>query len=319
MSEMSEWKPGASREVIRERAEVLRRIRRFFERREVLEVDVPLLSGATGTDLNIECVESTVCGQRAWLQSSPEFFLKRLLAAGCGDVYCLGKAFRDAEVGRHHNPEFTMLEWYRLGWDEYRLMDEVVELVIAVVGQLNVQKASYQHVFFQAVGVDPHTAPLDTLRDMAVDCGSAAWRNESRENCLDLLFSTVVEPRLPQGLALIYDYPECQAALAQRGYSAEGVAIARRFEVFYSGLELANGYLELRDSEEQQRRFKRDLQQRQLVDKPLPNSDQRYLAALQNSLPACAGVALGVDRLIMQMLGCNSLDQVLPFSWPRCK
>jgi lysyl-tRNA synthetase class 2 len=317
------WQPGIDPSSLRYRSELLQSLRSFFQQRQVIEVDVPVLARSTVTDINIESIISKVSGDSGCLQTSPEYFMKRLLAAGSGDIFCLGKAFRDAESGRRHNPEFTLLEWYRCGWDEHQLMAEVAELIsqLANVGadsQLAVTKLSYGECFKSVFGVDPHSVELAVLQKMAVDVSSESWAQESRANCLDLLFSLSVEPQLPNGLVFIYDYPACQAALAQLHLNVQGQSVSRRFEAFFNSMELANGYMELTDAAQQRQRFEKEVEQRSAQNKPAVVIDEKLMAALDSGLPPCAGVALGVDRLLMQLLGTDSIDQVMAFSWQRC-
>ncbi|MGB0669140.1 MAG: EF-P lysine aminoacylase EpmA [Porticoccaceae bacterium] len=320
---MSNWQPGASLAMLRRRAELLANLRHFFFNLGVNEVDVPVLGRSTVTDSNIESITTDLYGGSGYLQTSPEYFMKRLLAAGSGDIYCLGKAFRNGEAGQRHNPEFTLLEWYRCGWDEHQLMDEVADLINQVYmasGQLPlaVHRGSYADYFAQALAVDPHTAPLEQLQQLAVTSGSESWAGESRANCLDLLFSLRVEPQLPEGLVFVYDYPICQSALAQTTTNGQGQNVSRRFEAFIDGMELANGYFELRDGAEQQQRFAQDLKARSAANKPRVAVDSHLVDALHQGLPSCAGVALGVDRLLMQLQGAGSIAEVMPFSWERC-
>lgn len=320
---MSNWQPGASLAMLRRRAELLANLRHFFFDLGVSEVDVPVLARSTVTDSNIESITTELYGDSGYLQTSPEYFMKRLLAAGSGDIYCLGKAFRNGEAGQRHNPEFTLLEWYRCGWDEHQLMEEVADLINQVYtasGQppLAVHRGSYADYFAQVLAVDPHTAPLEQLQQLAVTAGSESWAGESRANCLDLLFSLRVEPQLPGGLVFVYDYPICQSALAQTATNGHGQNVSRRFEAFIDGMELANGYFELRDGAEQQQRFAQDLKARSAANKPMVEVDSHLMDALHQGLPSCAGVALGVDRLLMQLQGAGSIAEVMPFSWERC-
>lgn len=318
MEHLNQWQPGATMATLRQRSRVLAKLRDFFQQRQVMEVDVPLLSRATVTDHNIDSIQARNADVAAYLQTSPEYFMKRLLAAGSGDIYSLGKAFRDAENGRRHNPEFTMLEWYRCGWDEHQLMDEVAELIVSLVPETGVRRYSYADVFIQHLQVDPHFADLADLQRMAVIAGSEAWADETRANCLDLLFSVLIEPQLDDGLVLVYDYPACQAALAKCAEDSQGRQISRRFEGFLNRVELANGYCELTDAAEQASRFAEDLRLRKLSGKAPVTADSQLLAAMEAGLPECAGVAMGVDRLLMQLQGADSIDQVMPFSWERC-
>jgi len=318
MEHINQWQPGTSMAILRQRSRVLSELRNFFQQRQVIEVDVPLLSRATVTDQNIDSIQAHNAETDAYLQTSPEYFMKRLLASGSGDIYSLGKAFREAESGRRHNPEFTLLEWYRCGWDEHQLMDEVAELIAVLLPGIAVRRCSYADVFIQHLQVDPHLVDLADLQSLAVAASSEAWAEETRANCLDLLFSVLIEPQLEDGLVLVYDYPACQAALAKCAEDSQGRQISRRFEGFLNRVELANGYCELTDAAEQADRFAEDQRQRSLSDKAAVTADQRLLAAMESGLPECAGVALGVDRLFMQLQGADSIDQVMPFSWDRC-
>ena len=305
------------------RAELLSTLRQFFFQRSVMEVDVPVLARSSVTDINIESIPANIYSESGYLQTSPEYFMKRLISQGAGDIFCLGKAFRNGEQGCRHNPEFSLLEWYRCGWDEHQLMDEIAELISLVFAvrssqPLAITKRTYADCFSQILGIDPHGADLVELQEKAVAASSDSWTGESRANCLDLLFSQLVEPKLPPGLVFVYDYPACQSALAQLHNDAQGRQVSRRFEVFLNGLELANGYFELTDIAEQQQRFDGDNAQRIEASKPQIPVDRHLLAALDHGMPSCAGVAMGVDRLLMQLEGADSITQVMPFSWDRC-
>ena len=305
------------------RAELLSTLRQFFFQRSVMEVDVPVLARSSVTDINIESIPANIYSESGYLQTSPEYFMKRLLSQGAGDIFCLGKAFRNGEQGCRHNPEFSLLEWYRCGWDEHQLMDEIAELISLVFAArssqpLAITKRTYGDCFSQILGIDPHGADLVELQEKAVAASSDSWTGESRANCLDLLFSQLVEPQLPSGLVFVYDYPACQSALAQLHNDTQGRQVSRRFEVFLNGLELANGYFELTDRAEQQQRFDGDNAQRIEASKPQIPVDRHLLAALDHGMPSCAGVAMGVDRLLMQLEGADSITQVMPFSWDRC-
>ena len=315
---MADWQPAAGIETLRQRAELMADIRAFFDGRDAYEVDVPVLGARGVTDLHIDCIEARCNDQPHYLQSSPEYFMKRLLAAGSGDIYYLGKAFRDGEAGSRHNPEFTMLEWYRVGWDEHQLMDEVAELIGKVMpGALSVSKLSYREAFQNCLNLDPHTAEIDVLQQLAAKTAGSDSFYEDRSTCLDLIFSLVVEPQLPAGLTLVYDYPECQAALAHIEADDSGQLVARRFEAFLNGMELANGYFELTSAEDQARRFEKDREQRREACKRDMQADEKLLAALEAGFPTCAGVALGVDRLMMKLLDADSIAAVNPFPFAR--
>lgn len=314
---MTDWRPSAQLGALRRRARLLAGIRAFFAARDVLEIEVPVLGLAGVTDVHIDNL--VVAGEPlGYLQSSPEYFLKRLLAVHPAPIYYLGKAFRAGERGRLHNPEFTLLEWYRPDWDDRTLMDEVETLLcdLGAAGAAPCPRLDYGTCFRDALGVDPHSADDIRLRRLAAEAAGQpelSWRHEPRAICLDLLFSLRVEPRLPAGVVFVTDYPVCQAALARVVDTPDGVPVARRFEVFLNGVELANGYWELTDAAEQRRRFGEDAELRRVLGKPVRPADERLLAALEAGLPACAGVALGVDRLLMQLLGARHIREVLAF------
>jgi lysyl-tRNA synthetase class 2 len=321
-----DWRPTASMENLRLRAEVLARIRAFFADRDVLEVETPLLGSAPVTDLHLAAMSAVYrgpasdAGRRLWLQTSPEFAMKRLLAADSGPIYQLCRAFRDGEAGSRHNPEFTILEWYRPGWDHLRLMDEVAELLAEVPGDANgdagrssCEKLTYAEAFQRHVGIDPHTASTAELRARAASLlDGPPDLADDRDGWLDLLLSHVIEPKLGwEGPAAIHDYPASQAALARMRPGPPPVA--ERFEVWVRGVELANGYHELADAVEQRRRFEADLAARRAHGLPEVPIDERLLAALEDGLPECAGVALGVDRLVMLAAGADRIDEVIAF------
>ena len=310
---MAHWQPTASLETLRFRAELLSGIRQFFNDRNVMEVDVPVLAETGVTDLHIDCIQAQVSGDVQYLQSSPEFFMKRLLASGIGSIYSLGKAFREGELGRRHNPEFTLLEWYRLDWDEYQLMDEVAGLIKKLGLECPHLVMTYKDIFEQVTGLNPHQTSLMNIQRLASDSAGRDFSAESRSTCLDLIFSFVVEPQLPEGLVFIHDYPACQSALARLGEDKQGNTIARRFEAYLNGMELANGYYELVDVVEQKSRFDADIALRKMAGKQVMSMDNNLLAAMETGLPVCAGVALGVDRLLMQMLGFDEISQVMSF------
>lgn len=306
---MPEWKPGASLAILQKRAELLARTRAFFAERRVLEVETPLLASSTVTDL---AIESFQVGQR-YLQTSPEYAMKRLLAAGSGPVFQICKAFRQEQAGRLHNPEFTLLEWYRPGFDWRQLMDEIAELLETLLEVSDIPRFSYASLFQQALDVDPHSLPSEELARLArmkIDLGKAHF---SDTDYLQMLMHHCIEPSLPE-FCFVYDYPAEQAALAVTEQDEEGRMVARRFELYGRGMELANAYQELTDAEEQRRRFKAENARRRqqgLVEKPL---DEKLLAALASGMQDCAGVALGFDRLLMLACDCNSLDEVISFA-----
>ena len=299
---------------------MLGRIRSFFASREILEVETPLLCKAGVTDPALEplTVEhgTSITGPR-FLQTSPEYAMKRLLASHGQPIFQLAKAFRDGEAGARHNPEFTMLEWYRPGFDHHKLMAEVAELVRYCIGRRELHTYSYRQLFRELLSVDPFTTTVAELQALArsrIDTGAITG---DKNLWLDLLMSHVVEPQLAtRGLCFVYDYPASQAALAQIS-EVDGVLVGHRFELYVDGLELANGYRELTDPVEQRLRFDRDNLQRRdrgLVQRPV---DEQLLAAMAHGLPQCSGVALGVDRLLMLATGYTDIRDVLAFDWAR--
>ncbi len=308
----SMWQPLAPKAQLERRAAILRVIREFFLTRNVLEVDVPVLAEHSVTDLHLDAFSVSIQDETHYLQTSPEFYMKRLLAAGYGDAYYLGKAFRRDEKGRYHRPEFTMLEWYRCGWDDRQLVDEVVALCEALMPSLVVTRCSYGDLFECHAGLNPHVSETERLAERARDTLGVEWQTEPRNTWLDVLFTHLVEPALPQGLVVVCDYPASQAALA-RTVEANGHSVARRFECFLNGIELANGYWELTDAAEQRRRFDEDNTLRRELKRPEREPDPYLLAALDAGLPECAGVALGVDRLVMGVLGLTHIEGQLSF------
>lgn len=329
---MSNWYPSASPDALRLRARLNAAIRAFFAERGVLEVETPALSRAGNTDPNIASFSLAFSGRTdgaprtRWLRTSPEFALKRLLAAGIGDCYELGRVFRDGEAGGRHNPEFTMLEWYRTGWDHRRLAGEAVALVqaaLALVGRGAISRiTAYRDLYRDALGVDPMTAEIAELRaalgEVVIDP-----QGLGRDDWLDLLMTHRIQPAFAaDALTVVIDYPASQCALARIREPApakvgDDPPVAERFELYLGTLELANGYHELRDGDEQRARFERDLAVRSTRGGVLPPIDERLLAALDAGLPACAGVALGVDRLLMAMLGSGAIADVLAFDFAR--
>ena len=317
---MKDWKPTANLKALRLRAELYALLRRFFAERGVLEVETPVLSSAANTDANVESFSLRFDGPGAagdaarWLRTSPEFPLKRLLAAGVGDCYELGRVFRNGEAGKRHNPEFTMLEWYRVGMNHHQLMDEVSELLKAALTlagrRATVRETSFRQLYQDKFGFDPLLAPEEELRSPLQVYGiDPAGLN--RDDWLDLLMTHLVQPTIPANrILLVYDYPASQCALAR--VRAGDPPVAERFEVFLGPLEVANGYHELNDAAEQRQRFEADLARRRARNAATPPIDERLLAGLPK-LPACAGVAMGVDRLLMAMMGSDKISDVVAF------
>lgn len=321
-----DWRPSGSLEAMRLRARLYAEIRGFFAARGVLEVETPVLSEAGNTEPNIDSFSTAFSGHRdagaprRWLRTSPEYPLKRLLAAGIGDCYELGRVFRNGEAGGRHNPEFTMLEWYRVGWDHLRLADEAVALVqqaLALVGRrAQVESTSYRDLFLRWVGVEPFLAADAQLRQPLDGIGIDA-QDLSRDDWLDLLMTHVLQPAFGRDeILVVHDYPATQSALA-RVVDRDGVPVAERFELYLGPLELANGYHELTDAVEQRARFERDVAVRQARGEGAPPIDETLLAALASGMPACSGVALGVDRLLMAMLDTSRIADVVAFDFAR--
>jgi lysyl-tRNA synthetase class 2 len=317
--------PEAPSATLRARLEVRARlyamVRAFFAERGVLEVETPVLSAAANTDPNIESFATRFSGanpgasRERWLRTSSEFAQKRLLAAGIGDCYEIGRVFRDGEAGRRHNPEFTMLEWYRLGWDHQRIAAETVELAqaaLAAAGRsTTVVTLSYRELFRDAIGVDPLTADENRVAD-ALAPHDVRAADLGRDDLLDLLLTHRIQPAFPgDRITVVYDYPASQCALAK--IRNGDPPVAERFEVYVGTHELANGYHELIDAAEQRMRFERDNERRRargLRELPI---DDNLLAALDRGLPPCAGVALGIERLLMAMAGTHDIADVLAF------
>jgi lysyl-tRNA synthetase class 2 len=308
---------------LRLRAELYAAIRAFFAARGVLEVETPMLSAAGNTDPNIESFVAEFHGhvdagsRRRWLRTSPEFPLKRLLAEGLGDCYELGRVFRNGEAGRTHNPEFTMLEWYRVGFDHRVLADEVLKLVasaMALVGRsVDRRTTTYRDWFRDQLGLDPFLASESELRgalgDVRIDGGGLG-----RDDWLDLIVTHRLQPALATNLALIvHDFPSSQCALA-RVVRRDDIDVAERFECYLGGRELANGYHELNDAEEQRRRFEADIAKRRARGQADVAIDRRLIAALPR-LPDCAGVALGIERLLQTMLDSDDLRGTLAYAF----
>jgi lysyl-tRNA synthetase class 2 len=316
----NDWRPTAPRSALAARADLNRLIRDFFQHRAVLEVETPLMSRGSGTDPHLTPIVARYGAERGsegaprYLQTSPEFAMKRLLCAGSGPIYQLCKAFRDGESGPRHNPEFTMLEWYRPGFSLEQLMEEVEGLVRAALplDAAAIPRLSYAELFQRELGIDPHAAALAELQALVHARVDAQLELTERDACLDLLYSALLEPTLIEPV-FIQDYPASQAALAKTAQDAQGRLVARRFELVIGGLELANGYDELSDATEQARRFEEDGVKRTRLGLPQLAADTRLVAALAQGLPACAGVALGVDRLLMLKLGTRNIEEVLAF------
>lgn len=317
---MTDWRPSAMPGALQQRAALLARLRAFFQARGVMEVETPLLSRAGNSDTGIE---QWPAGDSHWLRTSPEYAMKRLLAAGQGDVYELGRVFRRGEEGRWHNPEFTLLEWYRVGWTYQDLAREVVEIIHEgqPAGQTwPVQWLSYRDALLEGAGVDPFEADRAELAAAAESAGVnlAGQAELDRDGWLDLLMSHQVQPGFPERrITVVLDYPASQAALSRVRKEDGQPDVAERFEVFLGPIELANGYQELTDAAEQRARFEQEQLARRDNGQILAPLDEALLAALDHGLPECAGVALGVDRLLLAEAGLRQLSDGLAFSHRR--
>ncbi|MCM2972870.1 EF-P lysine aminoacylase EpmA [Larsenimonas suaedae] len=320
----STWRPSADIETLRARARHLASVRAFFKARGVLEVETPVLGHGGSTDPHLASLSleaTTPAGQeQLWLQTSPEGHMKRLLAAGSGPIFQLARVFRDGEVGRRHNLEFTMLEWYRPGMAFDALIGETCDLIEHVLqADLPRCRHAYRALFQRHVGLDPMTASLDALQDRVAPHLGESCPDWSRDSCLDLLMSFEVEPHLGQGVIdIVTEYPASQAALAKCHSDPDGCQVASRFEVYVRGIELANGYDELIDACEQRQRFEADQRERRALGAPSVEADHHLVAALEYGLPPACGVALGLDRLIMLAEGRACVSDVMAFDTPRC-
>ena len=319
---MSEWLPSASPQSLAARADLLQALRRFFDDRGVMEVDTPLLSQGTVPDPGIDVFRLPGEGDEPvdrYLQTSPESAMKRLLAAGSGDIFQICKAFRQGEAGRHHNPEFTLLEWYRVGWDHAVLMREVAELLGTVLNSDGWQIWPYRTLFAELLGVDPmdDQTTLTALIDLAQSRIGSVPGGLDRDAVLDLLMSHCIEPGISDwGVVFITDFPASQAAMAQC-IRVGDVDVAARFECYVHGRELANGYWEQTDVDVLAAQLQAENTRRQQCGLPQRPMDERLLAAHRHGLPECAGVALGVDRLLALRLGSETLADVVSFDWTR--
>jgi len=292
-------------------------IRRFFADRGVLEVETPLLSVATATAPHIHSLKTEchlVPERCLYLQTSPESAMKRLLAAGSGPIFQICKAFREGEQGGLHNPEFTLLEWYRPAYSARALMDEAEALLEQILRVGSVRRLTYGDAFRTYAEIDPFAASTPSLRQYAtraLGIASQTAASLERDTCLDLILSHCIQPALCQQATWLYEFPASQAQLAR--IRQGNPPVADRFELFVAGVELANGYCELTDSKEQRRRFLDDIAVRRRLGFPHVPIDRRLLAALEHGLPRCSGIALGVDRLAMLCSGETHLEAVIPF------
>lgn len=309
------WQPSASVKMLQKRAQFLAQIRTFFNERQYLEVETPVMAHYGVTDAYLSNIKATFRNNPYSLQTSPEYHMKRLLAAGSGPIFQLARVFRDDELGRWHNPEFTLLEWYQLGIDHHALMDEMDLLLNQLMGCKPMIRITYQDAFKEACDVDPFSASINELQQVLLKNNLAdvlAPNEQDKDQYLFLLMSHVVEPFFADESApvAVYGFPPTQASLAQ---IRDGVA--ERFEVYYRGVELANGFHELTDFNAQEKRFAMDLELRKKLGLPLPDPDEWLLAALNHGLPQCSGVALGVDRALALAMNKSNISEVLSFDF----
>jgi lysyl-tRNA synthetase class 2 len=323
----SDWQPSCPIESLHQRAELLKNIRDFFSRRSVLEVETPLLSQTTGTDPQLDFFKTefiyTPQRQTFYLQTSPEFAMKRLLAAGSGSIYQICKAFRNSEKGHYHNPEFSILEWYRVGFDLFDLIKETEQLIMQVGDVFNQAikfvRLAYVDVFQQQTGLDPLEFDFNKYVAYSVQQGWPELESVCGQDhaiWLDVLFSLKVQPYLATlGGVMVYHYPAVQSSLAR--LNPDNPHLAERFEVFIDGIEIGNGFHELADETEQSTRFQREQNIRQQRDLPAVQMDSRLLAALEWGLPDCSGIAIGLDRWLMVLLKKMDIQNVISFAVDR--
>ena len=322
------WQSSMNWQDAQQRAKILQQVRQFFAERNVVEVETPSLSQGTVTDVYLDALSckydflaDSPAGHSTelFLQTSPEFHMKRLLASGYGCIYQIAKAFRHEESGRYHNPEFTMLEWYRIGFDQFDLMHEVSELLKTVLGGDKAVFTSYQDIFIETVSIDPLVTTFDELVEVLNKYHqSADWLIEMNDVdlLLQFIFTEIIEPTIginaPQ---FIFDFPIAQASLAK--VSVDDPRVAQRFECYFKGIELVNGFNELTDADEQLTRFEQDNAKRKVQELPVKPIDRNFIDALKQGLPQCSGVALGIDRLVMLALDIKKISEVLSFSIER--
>lgn len=310
------WRPSASIDSLRERARLMRVIRQFFDNRNYLEVETPYMAHHGVTDVHLQNISAKFRAQTYFLQTSPEYHMKRLIAAGSGPIYQIARVFRDDELGRWHNPEFSLLEWYQLGVDHWYLIDEIETLLHQLTKVPAFKRLSYQQAFLQACDFDPFNANNTDARERCRAYGleQVLHPDESLDQYLHLLMAMVVEPFLAKEFSepvVVFDFPASQASLAQVHGS-----VAARFEIYWQGLELANGFHELTDAKLQRQRFAKDLEVRQEMGLPMMGYDEALLSALEFGLPACAGVALGLDRLFALLGKHRNIQATMSFSFP---
>lgn len=322
------WQPTLTWKNAQKRAKILQLIRKFFAERNVIEVETPALSLGTVTDVYLDALSCRYDflntstkneSETLYLQTSPEFHMKRLLASGYGCIFQIAKAFRHEEAGRYHNPEFTMLEWYRLGFDHFDLMTEVAELLQTVLGCSQPSLVTYQQLFLEQLGLDPLAANREQLLALITAHNKLSdWliTEQSIDILLQFIFSEIVEPNIGKDApCFVYNFPKSQAALAK--VCSGDSRVAQRFECYYQGIELVNGFNELTNADDQLQRFQKDNVQRRDLGLKEAKIDENFIAALAHGLPQCAGVALGVDRLIMLAIQADHIEHVISFQIER--
>lgn len=323
------WKPSCSLDSLKARAELYSQLRAFFLERDVLEVETPILGRSTATDPHLDSLflnlvsEPGAGGETLYLHTSPEFPMKRLLASGSGAIFQITKTFRNAESGSRHNPEFSMLEWYRPGFSLTDLMQETSDLLRVLIGECQFKSTSYRNLFKAYLNIDPMAASLDTLQQIAIEKAGYMGSELTKDEYLDLLISICIEPHLGQAAEgtssplFVYDYPASQASLAAVKQDEDGYLVAERFELYINGLEIANAYHELTDAAEQRKRFEADNKERQNMGCEQIPLDESLLSALESGMPDCSGVALGLDRLLMVKTGAKDISEVISFPLER--
>lgn len=313
-----QFAPTASWSVLRRRAELLQRVRRFFDERDFLEVETPLLSKESVVDVHLEpfSVETATASgsERRWLQTSPELAMKRMLAAGGTAIYQVTRSFRQGEAGPLHNPEFTILEWYKTGDDMRAGMQLLSDFSSTLLDTDAADTMEYEAAFNEHASINPRSASLDALRTRAADAGYESATDASRDDCLEFIFSEFVSPKLGASRpVIVYHFPASQAALAK--LSADRPQCAERFELFYRGIELANGYHELTDSKEWQQRAIIANQERARRHREVIPEASAFISAMEHGLPASSGTAVGFDRLVLLATGAKSLEEIMAFPW----
>lgn len=316
------WQPTATVENLRLRAQLIQKIRNFFQARNILEVETPQLAQYGVTDPYMPLIQADNPLDKShdqwFLQSSPEYAMKRLLSADSGSIFQICKAYRHGEVSRRHNPEFSMLEWYRIGFDDQQLMQEINDLLKELFNVDCIQK-TYGEVFQDYLNINPYHASINELINCCKQHLDFQMSSDNRDDWLNLLIAEVIEPQLPKETpCFITNYPASQAALAKIAYCKNfNTPVAKRFELFWQGIELANGYHELTDYHELKQRLEQEEKTRTHLGHNKSKTDTYLIAAQQHGLPECAGVALGLDRLIMIACNAKSINEVISFSSDR--